>query len=190
MEKLTKQKAQELLNRSTSQPHLLQHAIAVSGAMEAMAKHFGEDGEYWGAVGLLHDYDYQIHPEEHLGHTEQPLREAGVDETTIRAIMSHGWEKCTQVKPESNLEKSLYTVDSLTGLISATAKMRPNGIADLTASSVSKKYKDSGFAAKIDREVIRKGVELLNMERAKVIEICIEGMKPYASQLGLMGTAK
>lgn len=187
MIKLDKQKAEELLRKTTSQPHLMQHALAVSSAMGAMAKRFGADEEYWEAVGLLHDYDYEKHPEEHLQHTEESLRDAGVDEESIRAILSHGWKICTDTEPLTNLEKSLYTVDALTGLVSATAKMRPNGISDLTASSVTKKLKDKSFAAGVNRQVIQSGIEMLGMDRAEVITICIEGMKPHAKHLDLMG---
>lgn len=187
MEILDRKKAEELLASTTRQPHLLQHALAVSSAMGAMARHFGEDPEQWEAVGLLHDYDYESHPEEHLQHTEQPLREAGVDESSIRAILSHGWEHCNDIEPQSALEKSLYILDALTGLVSATAKMRPNGIAGLAPSSVTKKLKDKSFAAGVNREGIAKGIALLGMDRAEVIAICIEGMKPHAVRLGLEG---
>ena len=124
MEKLNKARSKELLATTTKETHLLQHALAVSAAMGAMARHFGEDPDYWEAVGLLHDFDYETHPEEHLRHTEAPLREAGVDEESIRAILAHGFGLCTEVEPESNLEKSLFAVDELTGLIAANAKMR------------------------------------------------------------------
>lgn len=184
---LNREKAEELLRATTKQPHLWQHALAVSSAMGAMARHFGEDPEQWEAVGLLHDYDYETHPEEHLQHTELPLREAGVDESSIRAILSHGWEQCTNIEPQSALEKSLYTLDALTGMVSATAKMRPNGIADLAPSSVIKKLKDKAFAAGVNREVIANGLVLLGMDRAEVIAICIEGMKPHATRLSLEG---
>lgn len=187
MEKLNKQRALELLHTTTSQPHLLQHALAVSGAMGAMADHFGADANYWEAVGLLHDYDYEHYPEEHLQHTEQPLRDAGVDEESIRAILSHGWGICSDLAPLTDMEKSLYTMDCLTGLLSATAKMRPGGITDLASASVTKKFKDKSFAAGVNRETISKGLALLGMDRAEVIAICIEGMKPHAQKLGLMG---
>lgn len=187
MGKLSKEKAQELLQSTTTMPHLMQHGLAVSSAMGAMGRCFGEDSEYWEAVGMLHDYDYQQYPEEHLQHTEQPLRDAGVDEESIHAILSHGWGLCTEEEPRTNMEKSLYALDSLTGLISATAKMRPNGIMDLEPASVAKKFKDKKFAAGVNREVIQKGIEMLEMERAEVIAICIEGMKPYAQELGLTG---
>lgn len=187
MAALTVERAQELLHASTQQRHLLQHALAVSGAMGAMARHMNEDTQSWEAVGLLHDYDYEQFPEEHLQHTEQPLRAAGVDETSIRAILAHGWELCNAVEPQTAMEKSLYTLDALTGLVSATAKMRPNGISDLSASSVIKKFKDKSFAAGVNRAVITKGLAMLGMERADVVTICIEGMRPHAEQLGLTG---
>ncbi|MDL2253524.1 hypothetical protein LJC49_05540 [Ruminococcaceae bacterium OttesenSCG-928-I18] len=188
MAQLTIERSRELLSQTTNEPHLLQHALAVSAAMGAMAKHFGKEEGYWQAVGYLHDYDYEQHPEEHLRHTEAPLREAGVDEESIRAILAHGFGELTDTEPKSELEKSLYAVDELTGLISATAKMRPNGISDLTAKSVKKKYKDKAFAAKIDREVIRRGAEMLGMDLSQLIELCIEGMRGHALALGLTGT--
>lgn len=187
MEILNKERAQELLSATTTQPHLLQHAFAVSSAMGAMAEHFGADQAYWEAVGLLHDYDYQQYPEAHLQHTREPLLDAGVDEASIRAIITHGWERCSDVEPLTDLEKSLYTLDALTGLISAAAKMRPTGISDLTATSIVKKIKDKHFAAGVDREVISKGIEMLGMDRAEVINLCIAGMKPHAEYLGLVG---
>lgn len=190
MAKLTKDTARQLLESTTTQPHLLQHALAVSAAMGAMGRHFNDtDPAYWEAVGLLHDYDYEQYPEEHLQHTAQPLADAGVDDEAIRAILAHGYGLCTDVKPETNLEKSLYAVDELTGLISATARMRPGGIGDLEAKSVRKKFKDKAFAAKIDREVIAGGADMLGLELTQLIELCIQGMQPYAEQLGIAGTA-
>ncbi|MDL2219065.1 HDIG domain-containing protein [Ruminococcaceae bacterium OttesenSCG-928-O06] len=188
MPKLTMQQARALLESTTTQPHLLQHALAVSGAMGAMARHFGQDEAYWQAVGLLHDYDYEQYPEEHLQHTAAPLAAAGVDDEAVRAILSHGWGLCTDVEPQTEMEKSLYAVDEMTGLVSATAKMRPSGIADLAPKSVNKKFKDKAFAAKIDREVIQKGAEMLGMDLAQLTALCIEGMRPHAAELGLLGT--
>ena len=140
------------------------------------------------AIGLLHDYDYEKYPEEHLQHTKEPLLAAGVDEEDVRAILSHGWGICSDVEPVTNLEKSLYTVDELTGIIQACARMRPNGIQDLEVKSFMKKYKDKKFAAKCDRELIQKGCEMLGMEVREVAEICIEGMRPHAAEIGLEGT--
>ena len=188
MDKLTLEKAKEINAQMVTEEHLILHAANVSAAMGAMAEHFGADKEHWEAVGWLHDYDYEKYPEEHLQHTEEPLLAAGVPEEDVRAIMSHGWGICTDVKPESNMEKSLFTVDELTGIIQACARMRPNGISDLEIKSFMKKYKDKKFAAKCDRELIQKGCDLLGMEVRQVAEICIEGMRPHAAEIGLEGT--
>lgn len=187
MEKLTMAKARELIQTTTRLPHMLEHALAVSAAMGAMAGHFGADVEYWSAVGFLHDYDFELYPDEHLKRTAEPLRAAGVDEESIRAILAHGWGICSDVEPLTDMEKSLYTVDAVSALIGAVAKVRPTGISDLTASSVVKKFKDKSFAATVSRESIKKGIEMLGMERADVFTLCIEGMKPYARELGLLG---
>jgi len=137
------------------------------------------------AIGYLHDYDYEQYPEEHLQHTEKPLLKAGVTAEEVRAILSHGYGHCNDVEPVTNLEKSLYTVDELTGIIQAAARMRPMGITDMEISSFMKKFKDKKFAAKCDRGVIRKGCEMLNMEVKEVAAICIEAMKAYATELQL-----
>ena len=184
---LTLEKATELNNTMVTEEHLLLHAKNVCYAMGAMAKHFGEDEEYWQAIGILHDYDYEKYPEEHLLHTAEPLREAGIEEADIRAILSHGYGICTDVKPESNLEKSLFTVDELTGIVQACARMRPHGITDLEVKSFMKKFKDKRFAAKCDRELIRQGCEMLEMDVKDVAAIVIEGMKEHAEELGLAG---
>ena len=165
------------------------HSLNVCYAMEAMARHFGEDPEHWKAVSYLHDYDYEKYPDEHLKHTEEPLLKAGVDPEDIRAILSHGWEICTDVKPETPMEKSLFTVDELTGIVQACARMRPNGITDLELKSFMKKVKDKRFAAKCNRETIQKGCDLLGMEVSEVSAIVIEGMKMHAAEIGLLGTA-
>ena len=172
-----------------SEDHLIIHALNVCYAMGAMARHFGEDEEHWKAVGMLHDYDYEKFPEEHLKHTEKPLLEAGVPEEDVRAILSHGYGICTDVEPVTNMEKSLYTVDELTGIIQACARMRPNGITDLEVKSFMKKFKDKRFAAKCDRELIQKGCDMLGMEVKDVAAVCIEGMKEHAEELGLQGNA-
>lgn len=185
MPKLTMERAKELLASTTTEPHLFEHAIGVSAAMGAMARHFNEDESYWQAVGYLHDYDYQQFPEEHLAHTHEPLLAAGVDEESVRAILAHGWGLCSEEKPETPLEKSLFTVDELTGLVAATARMRPGGLSDLEVSSVKKKFKDKRFAAKIDRAVIQQGCELLGMELGDVIALTIEGMRQQMDALGL-----
>ena len=187
-EALTLERAKELISGMISEPHLIIHSTNVMAAMGAMAKHFGEDEEHWKAVGYLHDYDYEKYPEEHLSHTEEPLRAAGVPEEDIRAILSHGYTIRNDVKPETNMEKSLFTVDELTGIIEAAARMRPAGITDLNVKSFMKKFKDKKFAAKCNRPLILQGCELLGMDIKDVAEICIEGMKPYAAEIGLLGT--
>ncbi len=185
---LTLEQATELNATMVTEDHLILHAKNVCYAMGAMAKHFGEDAEHWQAIGMLHDYDYEKYPEEHLQHTAEPLREAGVSEEEIRAILSHGYGICSDVEPVTNLEKSLFTVDELTGIIQAAARMRPNGIRDMETKSFMKKFKDRKFAAKCDRELILKGCEMLGMDVKDVAEICIEGMKEHAEELGLAGS--
>lgn len=187
---LTLERAKELNAQMVTEDHLILHAKNVCCAMGAMARHFGEDEEHWQAIGMLHDYDYEKYPEEHLQHTEEPLLAAGVSPEEVRAILSHGYGGCTDVVPESNLEKSLYTVDELTGIIQACARMRPQGILDLEIKSFMKKYKDKKFAAKCDRELIQKGCEMLGMDVREVAEICINGMRPHAEELELEGTEK
>lgn len=186
---LTLERAQELNATMVTEDHLILHARNVCYAMGAMARHFGEDEEHWQAVGMLHDYDYEKYPDEHLDHTAEPLRAAGVEEADIRAILSHGYGLRNDVEPITNMEKSLYTVDELTGIIQACARMRPNGIQDLEVKSFMKKFKDKHFAAKCNRELILKGCDMLGMELRDVAAICIEGMKEHAEELQLMGTA-
>ena len=180
---LTLERAKELLATTTTEPHLLLHAKNVMVAMGGLAKHFGEDAAHWQAVGYLHDYDYEQHPEEHLDHTAQPLREAGVTEEEIRAILSHGYTLRNDVVPMTNMEKSLFTVDELTGIIQAAARMRPLGITDMEISSFMKKFKDKKFAAKCNRDIIKQGCEMLGMEVKEVAAIVIEAMKEYADEL-------
>ena len=182
---LTLEKSKQLIGRTTTQPHLISHATAVMAAMGGMAAHFGADAAHWQAVGYLHDYDYEQYPEEHLDHTAQPLREEGVTEEEIRCILSHGYGHRNDIQPITDMEKSLYTVDELTGIIGAAARMRPLGITDLEVSSFMKKFKDKKFAAKCDRELIKNGCAMMGMEVKEVSEICINAMRPFAAELGL-----
>lgn len=185
---LTLERARELNDSMVTENHLRIHALNVSYAMGAMARHFGENAEHWEAVGLLHDYDYEKYPDEHLQHTKEPLLEAGVDASDVRAILSHGYGICTDVEPQTNMEKSLFTVDELTGIIQACARMRPKGITDLEIKSFMKKFKDRKFAAKCDRDLVLKGCEMLEMDVKEVAEICINGMRDHAEEIGLQGT--
>jgi len=182
---LTMEKAVELLNTTTTEDHLFLHAKNVSAAMEGMAKHFGADDAHWAAIGYLHDYDYEQHPEEHLQYTEAPLLEAGLTAEEVRAILAHGYGCLNDVEPVTELEKSLFTVDELTGIIQAAARMRPAGITDMEVSSFMKKFKDKKFAAKCDREIIKQGCAMMGMEVRDVAAICIEAMKAHAEELNL-----
>ena len=185
---LTLERAKELNATTVHEDHLIIHALNVCYAMGAMARHFGEDEEHWQAIGMLHDYDYELYPDEHLQHTEQPLLDAGVSPEEVRAILSHGYGIVNDVKPETSLEKSLFTVDELTGIIQACARMRPNGITDLEIKSFMKKYKDKKFAAKCSRDTIQQGCDMLGMDVQTVASICIDGMRGHAAELGLAGT--
>ncbi len=184
---LTLERAKELNDSMVTEEHLRIHALNVMAAMGAMAEHFGEDKEHWMAVGYLHDYDYEKYPEEHLHHTEQELLDEGVDPEDVRAILSHGYGICTDVEPLTNMEKSLYAIDEMTGIIQAYARMRPEGIIGMAPKGFMKRFKDKRFAAKCDREVIRDGCERLGMEIRDVAEICIKGMEEHAEEIGLNG---
>lgn len=187
---LTLERAKEINDSMVTEEHLRLHALNVMAAMGAMAEHFGADKEHWMAVGYLHDYDYEKYPEEHLAHTEQPLLDAGVDPEDVRAILSHGYGICTDVEPLTDMEKSLYTVDEMTGIIQAYARMRPEGIIGMSGKGFMKRFKDKRFAAKCDRELIRGGCEMLGMEIKEVAEICIKGMEEHAEEIGLTGEAE
>ena len=180
---LTMEQAKQLLATTTTQEHLFLHAKNVSVAMGGIARHLGEDDAHWEAIGYLHDYDYEQYPEEHLQHTEQPLLEAGLTAEEVRGILAHGYGHVNDVEPVTLMEKALFTVDELTGIIQAAARMRPAGITDMEVSSFMKKFKDKKFAAKCDREVIRQGCQMLGMEVKDVAAVCIEAMKAHAEEL-------
>ncbi|MEG1548255.1 MAG: hypothetical protein RR232_06945 [Clostridia bacterium] len=186
MAKLTLERAKEILEKHVTQPHLLTHALAVSAAMGAMAEHFGGEREYWEAIGYLHDVDFERFPEEHCHRVEELLVPDGVEAQDIRAIISHGFGLCADVEPLSDMEKSLFTVDELTGIVMAASLMRPTGISDMEVKSVKKKFKDKGFAAKCNRTVIQEGCDRLGMELDEVMALTITGMKRYMDELGLM----
>ena len=144
----TRDEALALLKEFNKSESLLKHAYCVEGVMRHMARKAGEDEEKWGTVGLVHDLDYELYPEQHCTKTRELLEERGWPEEYIRAVVSHGWGLCSDVEPQSSMEKTLYTVDELTGLITAVAIIRPSkSVADLEAKSVMKKWKDKSFAA-------------------------------------------
>lgn len=185
---LSRKEAWELLTEYTKTPSLRTHALAVEATMRHFAKINNDDEEVWGVVGLIHDLDYEKFPEEHCKKAAEIMQGKNIDEFYIRAVNSHAYGICTDVKPESNMEKVLYTIDELTGLINALCLMRPSkSVLDLEVKSVKKKFKDKSFAAGVNREVIQKGCEMLGMELDDVIRETIEGMKEKASEIGLKG---
>ena len=182
----TRDEALALLQQYNKSEALLRHAYAVEGVMRYFAEQLGEDADYWGIVGLLHDVDYEQWPEEHLKVAPRLLAEAGFGEDVIHAVLAHGWGLCVDVKPEKKMEIVLYTIDELTGLITAAAYMRPSrSVMDMEVSSVKKKFKDKGFAAGVNREVILGGCEMLGMTLEEVIAMSIEGMRRVHEALGL-----
>ncbi len=186
--KLSREAAWKLLTDYTKTPALQTHALAVEAVMSHFARLNGEDAEVWGVAGLLHDLDYEQFPEEHCKKAMEIMREHDIDEVYIRAMSCHGYGICTDTKPESQMEKVLYTIDELTGLINAACLMRPSkSVLDLEVKSVKKKFKDKRFAAGVDRDVIRKGCEMLGMELDDVIRETIEGMREKAEEIGLKG---
>ncbi len=167
---------------------LIQHALAVEGAMRYLAKQQGQDEALWGLVGLIHDLDYEQFPDQHCHKTAEILRSEGWPEVIVRAVLSHGWKLCTDVEPISDLEKTLYATDELTGLIAATALVRPSkSIFDVKVKSVKKKWKAKAFAAGVNREVIQAGADRLNMDLSDLIEQTIAGMREVADDIGLRG---
>lgn len=182
----TREEALTLLKQYNENEALIRHAYAVESVMRQFATRFGEDAEYWGIVGLLHDIDYEKWPEEHLSVAPRLLEEAGFDEEFIHAVCSHGWGLCSDVKPEKKMEIVLYTIDELTGLITAAAYMRPShSVMDMEVKSVKKKFKDKGFAAGVNRDVIKQGCEMLGLELDDVISESIDGMRGIHTYLGL-----
>lgn len=186
MSQLTLEKAKEILAKHTTTEHLFHHAAAVSAAMGAMAEAYGEDKEHWAAIGWLHDVDYEKYPDEHCHHVRELLTPEGVDDEDINAIISHGYGITTEeVQPVSNLEKSLFAVDELTGIIQAYALMRPERMDGMAVKSLKKKYKDKKFAAKCNREIIDRGIKELGMEPREVMGHCIKGMQEHHEEIGL-----
>jgi putative nucleotidyltransferase with HDIG domain len=184
----TRQEAYKLLTKYNKSDNLVKHGMAVEAVMRYFASQFGEDEEYWGNIGLLHDIDYELYPEEHCHKAKEIMEKEGVSEDIIHAVISHGWKLCTEVEPILKMEKVLYTIDELTGLVTATVYMRPSkSILDLEVKSVKKKFKTNGFAAGVNRDVILTGCDMLGMDIDTVILWTIEGMKGAASELGLAG---
>ena len=182
----TREEALHLLESYNESPALRRHAFAVEAVMRHFAERMGEDPEYWGLVGLLHDLDYEKYPEKHCVMTREILLKEGYEEPFIRAIESHGYGICTEVPPVLTMEKVLYTIDELTGLIYATVLIRPDrSISVLELKSVKKKFKTASFAQGVNREVIASGAKMLEMDLDQIITITIEGMKKAKELLEL-----
>lgn len=177
---IAREDAFELLKKYNKEPFHIQHALTVEGVMKWFAEELGyqEDAEYWGIVGLLHDIDFEQYPEQHCIKAPELLKEAGVGEDIIHAVCSHGYELTVDIKPEHEMEKVLYAVDELTGLIGAAALMRPSkSVQDMEVKSVKKKYKSANFAAGCSREVIERGAEMLGYELSDLIQKTIYAMR-------------
>jgi len=185
----TREDAWALLNAYNNSDSLIKHALAVEGVMRYFARKRGENEDTWGVVGLIHDLDYEQFPEQHCRKTEEILRENNWPEEYIRAVISHGYGICTDVEPQTDMEKVLYAIDELTGLVVTTALVRPSkSVMDLKAKSVKKKWKDKRFAAGVDRSIIQNGCQMLGMELSELITDTIMGMREVADAIGLKGT--
>lgn len=185
----TRQEAYALLTRYNKSESLIKHALAVEAVMRYFARKLGQDEEMWGVVGLVHDLDYEAYPQEHCRKSAEILKDNGWPDAYIRAVVSHGWGICSDVPPETELEKVLYAVDELTGLVVTSALVRPSrSVMDLEAGSVKKKWKDKRFAAGVDRSIIEKGADMLGMDLKDLITDTIMGMREVAQEIGLKGT--
>jgi predicted hydrolase (HD superfamily) len=184
----TREDAFKLLTTYNQSESLIRHALAVEGVMRHFARLRGQDEEQWGIIGLIHDLDYEQFPDQHCSKTAEILAANDWPEAYIRAVVSHGWGICSDVEPQTELEKVLFAVDELTGLVATSALVRPSrSVLDLTAKSVQKKWKDKRFAAGVDRSIIDRGAQMLGMERAALITETIMGMRAVAEAIGLKG---
>lgn len=185
---LNRTTAWQLLNEYVKSESLIRHAITVEAVMRHFASLFNGDVEEWGIIGLLHDIDFEMYPEEHCHKTRAILEPRHWPESYIRAIESHGYKLVNEVEPITQQEKVLYTIDELTGLIAATALLRPSkSLFDLTVKSVKKKWKQKSFAEGVNREVIEYGAQMLELDLDYVIEQTIKGMQTVAAEIGLEG---
>ena len=181
----SREQAEGLFRKYNKTESLYHHALSVEAVMREFAEKNGEDPEYWGIVGFLHDIDWEMFPEEHCRKAPELLAEIGMPDDMIHAICSHGYGLVTDVKPERYMEKVLYTIDELTGLVTATALMRPERMKGISVKSIKKKWKDKSFAAGVNRELITKGAEMLGLDVSEIIQTTIDGMTKVAPQLGL-----
>ncbi|MCU0377508.1 MAG: HDIG domain-containing protein [Bacteroidales bacterium] len=186
--KPTREEGLELFRKYNKSESLYRHALSVEAVMRHMARKHGEDEEMWGVIGLIHDLDYEMYPDQHCRMTEVIMREEGWPEDYIRAVISHGYGICSDVRPQTLLEKTLFAIDELTGLVTTSALVRPSrSVLDMEAKSVLKKWNDRKFAAGVDRSVIEKGTADLGVELKDLIADTIAGMREVAEEIGLKG---
>lgn len=184
----TRMEALELLHKYNESDSLRKHAYAVEGVMRYIARQRGQDEEKWGIIGLIHDLDYEKYPDEHCSKTRELLQSAAWPEEYIRAVVSHGWGICSDVIPQTDLEKVLYAIDELTGLVVTTALVRPSkSVMDVTVKSIKNKWKDKRFAAGVNREIIEKGAVMVGVPLEELIGDTIKGMQEVAEAIGLKG---
>ncbi len=184
--KVTREQAVNLLKMYNREPFHLLHGLTVEGVMRWYAQElgYGADAAFWGTAGLLHDVDFEQYPEQHCQKAPELLAELGAEPELVHAICSHGYSRCSDVKPEHEMEKVLYAVDELTGLIGAAARMRPSkSVSDMEVSSLKKKFKDKKFAAGCSRDVIREGAEFLGWELDKLLDQTIQAMRSCETQV-------
>jgi predicted hydrolase (HD superfamily) len=184
----TRQEALKILHEYNQGDSLHKHAYAVEGVMRYIARKRGEDEDKWGIIGLIHDLDYEKFPDQHCTKTREILQDHSWPEEYIHAAVSHGWGICSDVEPKTTLEKTLYAIDELTGLVVANALVRPSkSVMDMTVKSVKKKWKTPSFAAGVNRSIIEKGAEMLGVGIEELIEDTIKGMREVADAIGLKG---
>ena len=178
--------AMALLKEFNTSESLINHALAVEGVMRYLARKRGENEDVWGVIGLIHDLDYERFPDQHCVKTKEILAQHGWPPDYVRAVVAHGWGLCTDVEPQTALEKTLYAVDELTGFVTACALVRPSrSVMDLEVKSVRKKWKQKGFAAGANRDVIEKGAGMLGVELDALIADVIAGMREVVASIGL-----
>lgn len=180
MKNITREEALELLKEYNKDKFHIKHALTVEGVMKYFTEKlgYGEEKEFWGIVGLLHDLDFEMYPDEHCKKVQEIMKEKEIDEKIIHAVASHGYNLTVDIKPEHEMEKILYATDELTGLIGAVALMRPSkSVQDMELKSVKKKFKNEKFAAGCSRKVIEDGTQMLGWDLDKLIEETILAMR-------------
>ncbi|MCL2328269.1 MAG: HDIG domain-containing protein [Bacteroidetes bacterium] len=179
---MEREKALELLRKYNKEKFHIQHALTVEEVMKWYAEKLGYDAGYWGIIGLLHDLDYEMYPQEHCIKVVDILKSEGYGDDVIRAICSHGYNVMGDIKPEHEMEKILYATDELTGLIGAAARMRPSkSVSDMELSSLKKKFKDKSFAAGCSRDIIKSGAEMLGWDLDTLLGNTLEAMRATES---------